>query len=139
MADERGPRTARDRIVSDVDLMCRGEGRPPVAELSDRSALLVACGLVEPRICDVVLARLHRNLPFPTVGGFHQVRIIEEQRHDLRRTIDSPAPSMLRMALRTRLADLDRRYLVMRTGFTRGTGVWAVSYTHLTLPTIYSV
>lgn len=125
MADERGQRTARDRIVSDVDRMCRGEGRPPVAELSDRSALLVACGLVEPRIADVVLARLHRNLPFPTVGGFHRVRIIEEQRHDLRRTIDSPAPSMLRMALRTRLADLDRKYLVLRTGFTRGTGVWA--------------
>lgn len=118
-------RTARDRIVSDIDRMCLGEGTPPVAELSDRAALLVACGLVEPRISDVVRARLQHNLAFPTVGGFHQVRIIEEQRHDLRRTIDSPAPSMLRMALRTRLAELDRKYLVLRTGFTRGAGVFA--------------
>ena len=125
MADERTPQTARDRIVSDDDRMCRGEGQAPVAELSDRAALLVACGLVEPRVGDVVLARLHRNLPFPTVNGFHQVRIIEEQRHDLRRILGTPVPSMLRMALRTRLADLDRRYLVLRTGFTRGTGVWA--------------
>lgn len=118
-------RTARDRIISDIDRMCRGEGPPPVAELSDRAALLVACGLIEPRISDVVRARLQRNLPFPTVGGFHHVRVIEEQRHDLRRVIDSPAPSMLRMALRTRLADLDRKYLVLRTGYTRGAGVFA--------------
>ena len=93
MADERTPQTARDRIVSDVDRMCRGEGQAPVAELSDRAALLVACGLVEPRVGDVVLARLHRNLPFPTVNGFHQVRIIEEQRHDLRRILGTPVPS----------------------------------------------
>ena len=125
MVDERTPQTARDRVVSDIDRMCRGEGQPPVAELTDRAALLVACGLVEPRIADVVLARLHRNLTFPTVGGFHQVRIIEEQRHDLRRLLDTAVPSMLRMALRTRLADLDRKYLVLRTGFTRGPGVWA--------------
>ena len=76
MAIERRPRTARDRLVSDVDRMCRGECPPPMPELSDRASLLVACGLVEPRIGDVVLARLHRNLPFPTVNGFHQVRII---------------------------------------------------------------
>ena len=125
MGDKSAPPTARGRIVSDVDRMCRGEGPAPVAELSDRAALLVACGLVEPRISDVVLARLHHNLGFPTVGGFHQVRIIEEQRHDLRRVLGTPVPSMLRMALRTRLADLDRRYLVMRTGFTRGAGVFA--------------
>lgn len=125
MDGESALRTARERIVSDIDRMCRGEGPPPVRELSDRAALLVACGLVEPRIGDVVRARLQRNLPFPTVGGFFQVRVIEEQRHDLRRIIDSPAPSMLRMALRTRLADLDRRYLTMRTGFTRGAGVFA--------------
>ncbi|KAA0919805.1 hypothetical protein [Dietzia sp. ANT_WB102] len=125
MADERTPQTARDRIVSDIDRMCRGEGQPPVAELTDRAALLVACGLVEPRIGDVVLGRLHRNLPFPTVGGFHQVRIIEEQRHDLRRILGTAVPSVLRVALRTRLADLDRKYLVLRTGFTRGSGVWA--------------
>ena len=92
MTADNKARTARDRIVSDVDQMCRGEGRPPVAELSDRAALLVACGLVEPRIVDVVRTRLHRNLSFPTTGGFHQVRVIEEQRHDLRRIIDSPAP-----------------------------------------------
>lgn len=126
MDDESRGRTARDRIVSDIDRMCRGEGTPPVAELTDRSALLVACGLVDPRICEVVRLRLQRNLPFPTVGGFHQVRVIEEQRHDLRRIIDSPSPSVLRMALRTRLADLDRRYLVLRSGFTRGAGVFAV-------------
>lgn len=125
MDDESAARTARDRIVSDVDKMCRGEGAPPVAELSDRAALLVACGLIEPRISEIVRARLQRNLPFPTVGGFHQVRVIEEQRHDLRRIIDSPAPSMLRMALRTRLAELDRKYLVLRTGYTRGAGVFA--------------
>lgn len=125
MDDERAARTARDRIVSDVDRMCRGEGPPPVAELSDRAALLVACGLIEPRISDVVRSRLQHNLPFPTVGGFHHVRVIEEQRHDLRRIIDSPAPSMLRMALRTRLAELDRKYLVLRTGYTRGAGVFA--------------
>lgn len=125
MDGESTARTARDRIVSDIDRMCRGEGTPPVAELSDRAALLAACGLVAPHITDVVRARLHHNLPFPTVGGFHQVRIIEEQRHDLRRIIDSPAPSMLRMALRTRLAELDRKYLVLRTGYTRGTGVFA--------------
>src|SRR5699024_7118864 len=69
--------------------------------------------------------RLQHNLPFPTVGGFHQVRVIEEQRHDLRKIINSPAPSMLRMALRTRLAELDRKYLVLRTGLTRGSGVFA--------------
>lgn len=125
MDDEKAARTARDRIVSDVDRMCRGEGPPPVAELSDRAALLVACGLIEPRISDVVRSRLQHNLPFPTVGGFHHVRVIEEQRHDLRRIIDSPAPSMLRMALRTRLAELDRKYLVLRTGYTRGAGVFA--------------
>ena len=125
MDDESAARTARDRIVSDVDKMCRGEGAPPVAELSDRAALLVACGLIEPRISEIVRARLQRNLPFPTVGGFHQVRVIEEQRHDLRRIIASPAPSMLRMALRTRLAELDRKYLVLRTGYTRGAGVFA--------------
>ncbi|NLD85833.1 MAG: hypothetical protein GX636_07975 [Actinomycetales bacterium] len=125
MVGDGTSRTARERIVSDVDAMCRGEGEPPVPELSDRAALLVACGLVEPRIVDVVRTRLRHNLPFPTVGGFHQVRIIEEQRHDLRRIIDSPASSMLRMALRTRLAELDRKYLVLRTGFTRGTGVFA--------------
>lgn len=125
MERENTARTARDRIVSDVDRMCHGEGDPPISELSDRAALLVACGLVEPRIAEVVRARLHRNLAFPTVGGFHQVRVIEEQRHDLRRIIDSPAPSMLRMALRTRLADLDRKYMVLRTGFTRGAGVFA--------------
>lgn len=125
MDDESAAHTARDRIVSDVDRMCRGEGPPPVAELSDRAALLIACGLIEQRISDVVRARMQRNLPFPTVGGFHQVRVIEEQRHDLRRIIDSPAPSMLRMALRTRLAELDRKYLVLRTGYTRGAGVFA--------------
>lgn len=125
MTDERTPRTARERIVSDVDRMCRGVGETPVAELSDRAALLIACGLVEPRIADVVLARIHRNMPFPTVGGFHQVRIIEEQRHDLRRILAAPTPSVLRVALRTRLADLDRRYLTLRTGFTRGAGVFA--------------
>lgn len=125
MADQRTPQTARDRIVSDVDRMCRGVGAAPVVELSDRAALLVACGLVDPQITSVVLARLHQNMAFPTVGGFHQVRIIEEQRHDLRRILGTPAPSMLRMALRTRLADLDRRYLVLRTGFTRGAGVFA--------------
>lgn len=125
MVDERTPRTARERIVSDVDRMCRGVGDVPVAELSDRSALLVACGLVEPRITDVVLSRLHQNMAFPTVGGFNQIRIIEEQRHDLRRIIATPVPSVLRMALRTRLADLDRRYLLLRTGFTRGAGVFA--------------
>lgn len=125
MDGESTARTARDRIVSDIDRMCRGEGPPPVSELSDRSALLIACGLTGPRISDVVRARLQHNLPFPTVGGFHQVRVIEEQRHDLRRIIDSPAPSMLRMALRTRLAELDRKYLVLRTGYTRGAGVFA--------------
>lgn len=125
MTADNKARTARDRIISDVDQMCRGEGRPPIAELSDRAALLVACGLVEPRIVDVVRTRLHRNLSFPTTGGFHQVRVIEEQRHDLRRIIDSPAPSMLKMALRTRLAELDRKYLVLRSGFTRGAGVFA--------------
>lgn len=126
MTDERTPQTARERIVSDVDRMCRGVGEAPVAELSDRASLLIACGLLEPRVADVVLARIHRNLPFPTVGGFHQVRIIEEQRHDLRRILGTPVPSVLRMALRTRLADLDRKYLVLRTGFTRGAGVFAV-------------
>lgn len=126
MADESRPQTVRGRIVSEIDRMCRGAGTTPVAELSDRAALLVACGLVEPRISEVVLARLHQNLPFPTVGGFHQIRIIEEQRHDLRRILGGPTPSMLRMALRTRLADLDRRYLVLRTGFTRGAGGFAV-------------
>lgn len=125
MDGEGRPRTARDRIVSDVDRMCRGEGAPPVPELSDRAALLVACGLVEPGIGEVVRARLHRNLPFPTVGGFHQLRVIEEQRHDLRKIIESPAPSVLRMALRTRLAELDRRYLTLRTGFARAAGVFA--------------
>lgn len=126
MDGENSARTARDRIVSDIDRMCRGEGEAPVAELSDRAALLVACGLVDPRIGDVVLARIHRNLPFPTVGGFHQVRIIEEQRHDVRRILASPVPSVLRMALRTRLADLDRKYLAMRSGFARGPGVFAL-------------
>ena len=125
MTDERTPHTARDRIVSDIDRMCRGEGQPPVAELTDRAALLVACGLVEPRIAEVVRARIHHGLTFPTVGGFNQVRIIEEQRHDLRRLLATQIPSVLRMALRTRLADLDRRYLVLRAGFTRGAGVFA--------------
>lgn len=126
MDGESTARTARDRIISGIDQMCRGEGPPPVAELSDRAALLVACGLLEQRISDVVKARLQRDLPFPTVGGFHQIRVIEEQRHDLRTIINSPAPSVLRMALRTRLADLDRKYLVQRTGFTRGTGEFAI-------------
>lgn len=125
MAIERTPRTARDRLVSDVDRMCRGEVPPPMPELSDRAALLVACGLVDPRITAVVLERLHRGLPFPTVGGFHQVRVIEEQRHDARRVLEAGPPSMLRVAVRTRLADLDRRYLLMRAGFTRGAGVFA--------------
>ena len=126
MDGESAARTARDRVVSDIDRMCRGEGSPPVAELSDRAALLVACGLIESRISDVVRSRLQHNLPFPTVGGFHQVRVIEEQRHDLRRIIESPAPSMLKVALRTRLAELDRKYLVLRTGFTRGAGAFAL-------------
>ena len=126
MDGENPAHTARDRIISDVDRLCRGEGPSPVAELSDRAALLVACGLLDPRISETVLARLHQHLPFPSVGGFHQVRVIEEQRHDLRRILASPVPSVLRMALRTRLADLDRRYLAMRTGFTRGPGVFAV-------------
>ncbi|WP_010541863.1 hypothetical protein [Dietzia alimentaria] len=125
MGDESTAHTARDRIVSDIDRMCLGEGQAPVAELTDRSALLVACGLVESRIGEVVRARLQRNLQFPTVGGFHQVRIIEEQRHDLRRIIATPVSSMLRVALRTRLAELDRKYLVLRTSFTRGAGVFA--------------
>src|SRR5699024_11296565 len=73
-----------------------------------------------------VLARLHQGRPFPTVGGFHQIRVIEEQRHEIRRLLESAVPSMLRMALRTRLADLDGRYLSLRTGFTRGGGVVAV-------------
>ncbi len=50
MVDQHTPQTARQRIVSDVDRMCRGEGQAPMAELSDRAALLVACGLVEPWI-----------------------------------------------------------------------------------------
>ena len=125
MGDESTAHTARDRIVSDIDRMCLGEGQAPVAELTDRSALLVACGLVESRIGEVVRARLQRNLQFPTVGGFHQVRIIEEQRHDLRRIIATPVSSMLRVALRTRLTELDRKYLVLRTSFTRGAGVFA--------------
>src|SRR5699024_10139831 len=126
MADERASHTTRTAIVSDVDRMCRGDTDPPVAELSDRAALLVACGLTEPRITATVLARLHQGRPFPTVGGFHQIRVIEEQRHEIRRLLESAVPSMLRMALRTRLADLDRRYLSLRTGFTRGGGVFAV-------------
>lgn len=125
MRRERTPDTARERVVSAVDRMCRGDGDPPVAELSDRAALLVACGLTEPRITEIVVARLHRGAPLPTVGGFHQVRIIEEQRHEIRRALEGAVPSMLRMALRTRLADLDRKYLVLRTGFTRGSGVFA--------------
>ncbi|WP_216695082.1 hypothetical protein [Dietzia psychralcaliphila] len=118
-------RDARARLIHHVDDLCAGTAPSGLGELSDRAALLVACGLVEPRITDVVLTRLHRNLPFPTVGGFHQVRVIEEQRHDLRRILGTPVPSVLRMALRTRLADLDRKYLVLRTGFTRGAGVFA--------------
>lgn len=125
MGGERTPSTARARIVSDVDLLCRGEGEPPVVELSDRAALLVAGGLTDPRITQVVLARLHLGLPFPTVEGYHRVRVIEEQRHELRRVLEGEIPSMLRMTLRTRLADLDRRYMVLRTGFTRGAGVFA--------------
>ncbi|MFL0580561.1 hypothetical protein [Dietzia sp. 179-F 9C3 NHS] len=125
MANERTPRTARHRLVSDVDRMCRGEGPPPVPELSDPAALLVACGLVDPRITSVVLERLHRGLPFPTVGGFHQVRVIEEQRHEARRVLETGPPTVLRVAVRTRLADLDRKYLLMRAGFTRGAGVFA--------------
>ena len=125
MGGESTAHTARERIVSDIDLMCLGEGRAPVAELTDRSALLVACGLVESRIGDVVRARLPRNLQFPTVGCFHQVRIVEEQRHDLRRTLAAPVSSVLRVALRTRLAELDRKYLVLRTNFTRGAVVFA--------------
>ncbi|MFN3600937.1 MAG: hypothetical protein ACK4UY_06050 [Dietzia sp.] len=116
---------ARARLIRHIDDLCTGTVPSRPGELSDRAALLVACGLVEPRIVDVVLTRLHRNLPFPTVGGFHQVRVIEEQRHDLRRILGTPVPSVLRMALRTRLADLDRKYLVLRTGFTRGAGVFA--------------
>lgn len=126
MADEHTSGTTRSRIVSDVDRMCRGDSTPPVAELSDRAALLVACGLTEPRITATVLARLHHGKPFPTVGGFHQVRVIEEQRHEIRRLLEGTIPSMLRMAVRTRLAELDRRYLSLRTGFTRGAGVFAV-------------
>lgn len=125
MNDERTLSTARERIVADVDLMCRGGGPPPVAELSDRAALLVAGGLTEPRITQIVLERLHRGLSFPTVEGFWQVRIIEEQRHELRRVLGGAVPSMLRMALRTRLVDLDRKYMVLRTGFTRGAGAFA--------------
>ena len=94
MGDESTAHTARERIVSDIDRMCLGEGQAPVAELTDRSALLVACGLVDSRIGEVVRARLQRNLQFPTVGGFHQVRIIEEQRHDLRRIIATPVSSV---------------------------------------------
>lgn len=116
---------ARARLIRHVDDLCAGTAPSGPRELSDRAALLVACGLVEPRIVDVVLARLHRNLPFPTVGGFHQLRVIEEQRHDLRRLLGTPLPSVLRVALRTRLADLDRRYVALRTGFTRGAGVFA--------------
>ncbi|MBB1031363.1 hypothetical protein G6027_10785 [Dietzia sp. SLG310A2-38A2] len=116
---------ARARLVRHVDDLCAGTAPSGAGELSDRAALLVACGLVEPRIVGVVLARLHRNLPFPTVGGFHQLRVIEEQRHDLRRLLGSPLPSVLRVALRTRLADLDRKYVTLRTGFTRGAGVFA--------------
>lgn len=126
MADERGAGTARDRMVSDVDRMCRGDSDPPVAELSDRAAVLVACGLTEPRITEVVLARLHRGMAMPTIDGFHQIRIIEEQRHEIRRALARQVPSVLRMALRTRLADLDRRYLALRSGYARGAGVFAV-------------
>lgn len=126
MADEWATGTARRRIVSDVDRMCRGDADAPVAELSDRAAVLVACGLTEPRITEIVLARLHRGLPMPTIDGFHRLRIIEEQRHEIRRVLAGQIPSVLRMALRTRLADLDRRYLSLRSGFARGTGVFAV-------------
>ncbi|EYT61787.1 hypothetical protein H483_0112370 [Dietzia sp. UCD-THP] len=116
---------ARARLIRRVDDLCTGKASTSRGELSDRAALLIACGLVEPRIAGIVLARLHRNLPFPTIGGFHQLRVIEEQRHDLRRQLGTPLPSVLRMALRTRLAELDRKYVSLRTGFTRGAGVFA--------------
>ena len=122
---EHGTDAARRRVVSDVDRMCRGDVAPPVAELSDRAALLVALGLTTPAVRDVVLRRLHHGLPMPTIGGFHQLRVIEEQRHAARRVLEHTPGSMLRLAVRTRLAELDRRHLTLRAGFVRAPGVFA--------------
>ena len=117
--------TARGRLVADIDRMRRGGATPPVAELSDRAALLVACGLTSPTVRSAVVRRLHADLPMPTVGGFAQLRLLQEQRHVARQVLAREPGSMLRLAVRTRLAELDRRHGTLRGVFVRGAGVFA--------------
>lgn len=125
MAEQGTRRDAGGRLVADIERMCRGgdEG-PEIAEFSDPAALLVAGGLCPPPMGRIVVRRLQAGRIFPSAGGFHTVRVIEEQRIEARALLEQGPGSVLRLALRTRLAELDRRYTTLRTAFLRGPGVF---------------
>lgn len=123
-AEGRGDEPGRKRLIATVDGLCRGESVGEGRELTDLAAHLLACGLVKPEIRDTVLARLRKRLPLPSLGGFHELRLLEEMSHDARKVSESDAPSVVRFAARSRLADLDRRKAAMRARYVRADGVF---------------
>lgn len=114
--------TARDRVVADIDALCKGTDMDRVRELSDPAALLVASGQVGPEIRGIVVWRIRQGLGFPGIGGYYQLRMLAVQQQSAQEVAGSGGSQMLRLSARTMAAEAQRRLQAHRAAFVRGGG-----------------
>lgn len=120
--DGEDPRSARDRVIADIEALCAGNDLDGVRELSDPAAVLVASGQVSPPVGRIAVQRIRTGLGFPGNGGYHQLRTLSVQTQAAIDAAERPQPAMVRWTSRAVATEYRRRLQAQRSSFVAGGG-----------------
>lgn len=123
--DKDDRRSARDRVIADVEALCAGHDLEGVRELSDPAAVLVASGQVSPPVGRIAVQRIRTGLGFPGNGGYHQLRTLAVQAQAANDAAERPQPAMVRWTSRAVASEYKRRLQAQRNSFISGGGYFA--------------
>lgn len=115
-------RSARERVVADIEALCAGTDLDGVRELSDPAAVLVASGQVSPPVGRIAVQRIRMGLGFPGNGGYHQLRTLSVQTQTAIDAAERPQPAMVRWTSRAVATEYRRRLQAQRNSFVAGGG-----------------
>lgn len=118
-------RSARDRVIADVEALCAGRELEGVRELSDPAAVLIASGQVSPPVGRIAVQRIRTGLGFPGNGGYHQLRTLAVQTQAAIDAAERPQPAMVRWTSRAVASEYRRRLQAQRNTFVAGGGYFA--------------
>lgn len=116
------PRTARERVVADIDALCAGRNLEGVRELSDLAAILIASGHVSAAVGRIAVQRIRTERGFPGVGGYHQLRTLAVQAQAAADLAARPQAPVLRLPARAVASEYRRRLTAQRASFVSGGG-----------------